>query len=127
MTLGIRREMDRPKKNASPATAGRLRAISNLIFAIMVHGPGVVFDYLPFVRGLYQNEFTSWMEIAEALRENGMPEAEIWAINHRHNPRGCACWECIGRLQAWIVRTSKATDEAAAGTGGKGVGQMKQS
>ena len=28
-----------------------------------------------------------------------------WDEIHRQHPKDCACWECIGRLQAWIMRT----------------------
>lgn len=76
-----------------------------LLLAIMAHGPSVVFGHLEYVRELSRNEYTTWMEIAATLRENGMPENEVWALVNTRHRKDCACWTCIGRLQAWILRS----------------------
>lgn len=34
--------------------------------------------------------------------------AEVRRSDVHH--KGCACWQCIGRLQAWVLRTQKVSE-----------------
>jgi hypothetical protein len=79
-----------------------------VLLAIEAHGPEVLFDHVATVRSLYRKAPAAFHSIVEAAVSAGMPRRAVMdsVFNRRVHGRECACWECIFRLQASIIRAA---------------------
>ena len=77
-----------------------------VLFAIEVHGSSALFDHIATVREFYKQERTYFEEIAVALADVGMTRRALYDALYFRQVHGteCACWDCIFRLQAAVVR-----------------------
>ena len=98
------------------------KRLEKLIWAVQIWGPSAVFEEIAYVRDIYRNELVSFLELKAVLIENGMSLNDINDLVMVGHGKGCACWQCIGRLQAWIVRTRRAADDSDHNTGTENVG-----
>jgi hypothetical protein len=78
--------------------------LESLMFSIGVWGPQIIHEHLEFLRDLYRNERTTYMELQGCLEANGMSRDDVWKLANVDHPEACACWTCIGRLQLRIMR-----------------------
>ena len=87
-------------------TPERRIAFEAILFAIEVHGSSALFDHIAIVRELYKQERTSFEEIAVALADVGMTRRALYDALYFRQVHGteCACWDCVFRLQAAIIR-----------------------
>jgi hypothetical protein len=79
-----------------------------VLLALEVHGPEVLFDHLATVRSLYRKAPAAFHSIVEAAVLAGMPRRAVVdsVFVRRVHGKECACWDCIFRLQASIIRAS---------------------
>ena len=79
-----------------------------LLFAIEVHGPQAFFDALPIMRLLYKEVPALFHEVEQALLDKGVTRGVVYEslFGRQIHDKGCACWDCIFRLQASIIRTA---------------------
>jgi hypothetical protein len=82
--------------------------VETLKLRILVHGPSAALDEEELLRQLHANEYSVWMGIAQVLRDVGMAEQDIWMIVNVRHPPGCCCWPCVGKLHAWVWKTTQA-------------------
>ena len=72
---------------------------------IASQGEAALRKHVPFIRWLQTKNRRQLAALVNAARIAGVSLDEFWWIVDVNHSRGCACWACIGRLQAWIVRS----------------------
>lgn len=78
--------------------------IERVLCDIEREGETAIRKHVAFIRWLQSKHRRQLDRVVKAARIAGIGLDEFWWIVDLNHPRGCACWACIGRLQAWICR-----------------------
>lgn len=79
-----------------------------LVFAIMVHGAGIVYERPAQYREVVKRDAWGAKQARRALLDAGMDPAEVDDLMTRGHRAECACWRCILWLQRDIKRANAA-------------------
>lgn len=85
-----------------------LLARERILLALEAWGPGVLYEHASLVRWLRRRDPQAVRHIKEALIGAGLsrPEADALLDGGKAHGAHCACWRCVLRLQAWLLRSA---------------------
>ena len=78
-----------------------------LLFAIEVSGARAIMDHQVFVRWMIKRDKPGMVLVRAALRDAGLVQRDIEnLLGAGNHTKGCACWRCVLRLHAEIVKAA---------------------
>lgn len=81
-----------------------IRIRERILIAILVHGPAAAFDHIKKIRNLYRSDPDAFAEIKQTLIDAGMARMEVMELIADAHAGDCACWRCVLRLHAQVMK-----------------------